>query len=1037
MPSKSESTNTPAPTETIINTEVPPAITPTTEPAKRVFQESDFRVITDISFDDPEDLIFLEPSENKRNGYIVLKNGYVELDSGNYVNFGIAYQQGIHFRWKFLQKENCIEFGFPIIFPDENEYYKIYGCADQALKGEYVNNTLRNTVTNSISEGNIVPTPGKWIDTLVWFENEDQPSINTFSWKEDQADSFYFEKTALSGKGNPSNFYSSIIVFINSIALDSIKIIGEDINSYLWFNAPVFQTYFNEITRLENTDPLSQEPVTGKYANSPETYSEDQYLIYLDATFENEADKMNFRGLPDDSKYIPGEGLLVTDNSNVWYIPEINCDETLHVRWKINNDNYSNFALRFFPKGEQEENPLSNSLKMQIESGSFQQLSASFFNENSFGLVVPEISQGMVFTEADKWLDAIIWITKEDVPIFHVLAWETDNPDLFYIHKSRLIGLEDAYKYQFIFDVYNGSVTINSFRLIYHDTESYLWFNAPPFKKFYDENVAVLTTDLTSQNSSSNFFTTTQNDDLLTRKPDTYLEDQYIVPLDIQFDVDQEKSYFQAYGNSENMDIKDGVSNFSRYKINIAELRVKTKYNTAIHFQWKFDKDNSCSTFSLIPKNALDYEMKHLYNLQVKACQAEFLIVEAGKENPVSLNSPSASKGKLEINNDQWMDLVFWIEYGGETPILKLLSWETDHPDNYFVASKALNGFDEASHFIFNTTSLSGSMQLDSVQLISRDIQSYLWFNSPAFQQNYKVINNVLYADLYESIAAAEAEKQQTLAKLRDDAPNFAEQLGNIYSIMAAYDDLPLEYRMRPIEQSVMDSGDSMQFSKTYLQGPTSSGGGLWLTNAFTIYDEPVIDEQALLELVGFNSKNDELHYSNQSIGDFTAAFNKKPFERFVFSKGNIVVDLYCNSLFTGVHPYCNSNTLSRLAQSIADRLPEDLEKPEQIAVVVPESASIDIFSTLKMKDEQQNELAWHATNYFSSMSLAVYNTDLERLVYFSEIVDISKYKIGEGETSIISGNPGGYNQTPTGENILYVITDQKNAGEIHLFLED
>ncbi|RQV95356.1 hypothetical protein EH221_06235 [bacterium] len=274
MPSKSES-----------------AITP----AKRVFQESDFSIIKDINFDDAEDKNFIRPAENEMNKPII-KDGYAELYSGAYNIYGLEYQQGIHFRWKGNQENIDICFVLPIIFPDsvswdENEYYRVEGRVDQALLVVYDHSALRNTSINSISKGNIFPTPGKWIETVVWYENIDNPTINTFSWEEDNDNVYYFEKMALSGKSNPSSFDSSIDVYSNSIVLDSIKIISEDINSYLWFNAPAYQKNNEDINTVLYAD--LNESIADAEAEKQQTLAELQDDVLID-------DPINLLLNPDD-----------------------------------------------------------------------------------------------------------------------------------------------------------------------------------------------------------------------------------------------------------------------------------------------------------------------------------------------------------------------------------------------------------------------------------------------------------------------------------------------------------------------------------------------------------------------------------------------------------------------------------------------------------------------------------------------------------------------------------------------------------------
>ena len=102
------------------------------------------------------------------------------------------------------------------------------------------------------------------------------------------------------------------------------------------------------------------------------------------------------------------------------------------------------------------------------------------------------------------------------------------------------------------------------------------------------------------------------------------------------------------------------------------------------------------------------------------------------------------------MEDGQWLDAIFWIERGTPTPSLKLFAWQTENPNIYYTEKRLLNGLEEANMFAFSFDIFFGDIAVDSFQMISGNLESYLWANAPAFSKNYEDVTTLFNADLNE-----------------------------------------------------------------------------------------------------------------------------------------------------------------------------------------------------------------------------------------------------------------------------------------------
>ncbi|MBT3391485.1 MAG: hypothetical protein HN413_13880, partial [Chloroflexi bacterium] len=243
-----------------------------------------------------------------------------------------------------------------------------------------------------------------------------------------------------------------------------------------------------------------------------------------------------------------------------------------------------------------------------------------------------------------------------------------------------------------------------------------------------------------------------------------------------------------------------------------------------------------------------------------------------------------------------------------------------------------------------------------------------------------------------------------------------------------------------------------------FVQGPTRSGGGLWIVNKLTIVEENFTDE-SMREALQINSR-DSLHRDAPAVGDASIAFRRGPFDRYIFAKGNLMIDLYCNSIFTGYHSYCSVTNMAEMAQNIYARLPETIEPPQ--AIVLPpvfdgghqgESPlhdlqlginegmenSVELYGydpvSASVSDQNYLGAAWFLGDWVSSLEVGLYWQEGQRYIYAWEGTSIQSVGIGPGRMNISPGEAGDIPILPTGSYTLRAFVEDRFVDEIEFFL--
>jgi len=240
-----------------------------------------------------------------------------------------------------------------------------------------------------------------------------------------------------------------------------------------------------------------------------------------------------------------------------------------------------------------------------------------------------------------------------------------------------------------------------------------------------------------------------------------FKEDEFVVSTQMNFESPADLKYFDILGGiSENGEeqqatqsdviLKDGSVILGQSPARGANLKPRLNYGTALHIRWKINVENTCERFSLTPFIRQEERVVNVYTVGVGGCSFQALETSLVSDNPIDYDSPFQGQGSLVMEDGQWLDAVFWIEKGTPTPTLKLFAWQTENPNIYYIEKRRLNGLEEANMFMLSFDVFNGSIAVDSLQMISGNIESYLWFNAPSFSKKYEDLKALFDTNLYD-----------------------------------------------------------------------------------------------------------------------------------------------------------------------------------------------------------------------------------------------------------------------------------------------
>lgn len=247
----------------------PPSPVPTTAPTPTQipYSKDDFRIAFDIEFEDRDNLrvfsalgtISEDGDQQVTNNDVVLEDGVVTLGAfpvrGLNFNTMIPFNEALHLRWKITKQNTCLSLMMtPLIRQDELltgiNPVGVGDCAnaDLVLKTQEQYSETENFLPQTY--GQIHLTENKWIDSVLWIEENEIPALYLVAWETEHPEIYYVEKRALENWQEANGFMFSPDVFEGEIAMDSMKKVSGDIESYLWFNSPVFQTEIDQISSV-------------------------------------------------------------------------------------------------------------------------------------------------------------------------------------------------------------------------------------------------------------------------------------------------------------------------------------------------------------------------------------------------------------------------------------------------------------------------------------------------------------------------------------------------------------------------------------------------------------------------------------------------------------------------------------------------------------------------------------------------------------------------------------------------------------------
>lgn len=226
-------------------------------------------------------------------------------------------------------------------------------------------------------------------------------------------------------------------------------------------------------------------------------------------------------------------------------------------------------------------------------------------------------------------------------------------------------------------------------------------------------------------------------------------KDDFVVSVQVDFESQEGFNYFDILGkvseNGEeqqvtqsNVTLENGAAIFGQFPVRGANLKPRVNYDTALYIRWKINAENTCERFSLMPFINQERPTTNAYGIGVGGCSFQALQAELVSDNPAAYDAPSQSQGTIILENDQWLNAVIWIEKGTPTPTMKIFAWQAENPNIYYIEKRLLTGLEESNMFLFSFDVVSGSIAVVSFQMISGNIESYLWFNAPAFSKNYE-----------------------------------------------------------------------------------------------------------------------------------------------------------------------------------------------------------------------------------------------------------------------------------------------------------
>lgn len=155
----------------------------------------------------------------------------------------LTYNTAVHIRWKIYLEQTC--FAFPIWISSQDasgpQSYSVgFGsCSYQELQIDYPDKSSDILITDEMS--NILVTkPGQWMEGVFWVVDTPRIEFHGLAWLADRPSEYSVYKSDLPSWEGEDRFSLSFQGYDGEVAVDFLRIIEGEIESYLWFYAPPY-----------------------------------------------------------------------------------------------------------------------------------------------------------------------------------------------------------------------------------------------------------------------------------------------------------------------------------------------------------------------------------------------------------------------------------------------------------------------------------------------------------------------------------------------------------------------------------------------------------------------------------------------------------------------------------------------------------------------------------------------------------------------------------------------------------------------------
>ena len=229
----------------------------------------------------------------------------------------------------------------------------------------------------------------------------------------------------------------------------------------------------------------------------------------------------------------------------------------------------------------------------------------------------------------------------------------------------------------------------------------------------------------------------------------------YTIARDFSFDDEADLNYFYFLGTineehntdievtREDVKLENGNLYLGEYPIRGLNTSSFFNFNSAIHFRWMMNAEETCAHFFVSPTDEYLHSNIENYMVEINSCSYSSLSVQARNPSTNHIDIPGINSGTLIIENGVWIDTVVWLNSVPQ-PTINVISWETNTPDIYSINRFVINRFYHYPQIIFSLEAGEGNIAIDFLKIINDDIDNYIWDNAVVYQNKEEIISELL-----------------------------------------------------------------------------------------------------------------------------------------------------------------------------------------------------------------------------------------------------------------------------------------------------